>query len=86
MLKSILASTAALGLAITPVAAQAGTRSADAVVSLDRAGAGIDQPASNFDGEDLRGLWWLFGGAILAGIILVIAGDSDEDNASPGAN
>lgn len=98
MLKSVLASIAAFGLAVAPIAAQAGTRAADAVVSLDLAAGQYqdddicednDAGLSEDDWNDLcgeGGWWWLVGGAILIALGFVIAGDADEDNASPGAN
>ncbi|QZH76390.1 MAG: hypothetical protein JY451_07620 [Erythrobacter sp.] len=88
MLKKIFASFAAAGLAFAPIAAQANTRSSDAVVSFDRAAVpvGMAEGVIDDDDDDFGGLWWLFGGAIVVGLIFVIAGDVDEDNASPGAN
>ncbi len=97
MLKSLLGSLAALSLAVTPVAAQAGTRAAGAVVSLQMGEAELDDDDVCHDNdielsiEDADdgcggGWWWLVGGAIVLGLVFVIAGDLDENNASPGAN
>ena len=87
MLNRTLASLAALGLAMAPIAAQAGTRAGDAGVSLDRMGASVaGAEAFANDDEDGVPLGLLLGGAILVVVLLIILGDADEDNASPGAN
>lgn len=82
MFKKVLATTAAAGLVFAPIAAQANTRASESVVSLERSGAVIS------DGEELEGegLGLLLGLLIVIGVLLVIAGDSSEDNGSPGAN
>lgn len=88
MLKKALALTAAAGLVIAPIAAQANSRAVDSAVSLDRAAmpVGAAQGLSDDDDDGIGGLWWLFGGAILIGVALAVMGDTEEDNATPGAN
>lgn len=88
VLKKALALTAAAGLVIAPIAAQANSRAVDSAVSLDRAAmpVGAAQGLSDDDDDGIGGLWWLFGGAILIGVALAVMGDTEEDNATPGAN
>ena len=89
MLKGLLVTIAVFGLAVSPIAAQAGTRAQDNAVSLDPL-----MQTHHFINEDEvegAGLFADMPPALLlallvglAGIGLVIAGDSSENNASPG--
>ena len=87
MLKTILASTAAAGLLVAPIAAQANTRAIDAGVSLApmadlaRQGSPVGS-AEQLDGSIPEWLLVLIFAAIAAGIIIVI--ESSEGDASPG--
>ncbi|AKQ40981.1 hypothetical protein CP97_01325 [Aurantiacibacter atlanticus] len=82
MLKKFLAATAAAGLVLAPIAAQANTRADTAGVSLDRASANM--PAGENLGGGSDALLILIALLIAAGVVVVVIGDSDEDDASPG--
>lgn len=84
MIKNLLASIAAMGLVFAPIAAQAGTRAADAGVSMDalsRTAAPMGSAENVGDGIPMWLLILLFaaaGGGIIAAI------ESGENNKSPG--
>lgn len=88
MVRKILASTAAAGLAFAPIAAQAGTRAADAGVSVQSLG-GLDRAASPLGAAEQQAdsgiptwlLVLLFGAA---GVGIIAAVESNENNKSPG--
>ena len=87
MIKNLLASIAAAGLAVAPVAAQAGTRAADSGVSMDALSSlqRVSSPirsSEKADGGLPVPLIILLFGAAGAGLILAIEGG--ENNKSPG--
>jgi hypothetical protein len=87
MFKSILAGTAAVGLLVAPIAAQANTRAVDSAVSLapiassDRIASPVGASEQLWEGFPEWLLVLLFA-LIAAGIIIVI--EQSEDDASPG--
>lgn len=87
MFKSILASTAAAGLLLAPIAAQANTRAVDAAVSLNpiadaaRSGSPIGNSEAMASGIPEWLLVLLFA-VVAVGIIVVV--EESETNASPG--
>ncbi|MFC3100215.1 hypothetical protein [Altererythrobacter lauratis] len=88
MFKSILASTAAAGLLLAPIAAQANTRAADASVSLAPLAEMTRQSspigaARNAVGDIDEALLVVLFGAIGTAIIVII--ENQEDDASAGA-
>ena len=89
MIARVLAMTAAMSLAVAPVAAEAGTRAMDSAVSLQP----LTELHHGLNEDDIEGagifadlpvglLLGLLAG--LAGIGLVIASDASENDASPG--
>lgn len=88
MFKSILASTAAAGLLVAPIAAQANTRAADASVSLAPISDMASRQASPVSSADAiasgipEWLLVLLFALIAAGIIVAV--EQSEDDASPG--
>lgn len=86
MIKNILASVAAAGLLVAPIAAQANTRASDSQVSLAALGDTSARTGSIAgDAESINGgatLLILLFGALAAAIILLV--ESGEDDASPG--
>ena len=87
MIKNLLASIAAAGLVVAPVAAQANARAIDAGVSLapiaDAVRAGSPVGATEANASELpEWLLVLLFALIGAGIIIII--EHSEDDASPG--
>lgn len=87
MFKNVLASLAAAGLLVAPIAAQANTRAADANVSLDvlaeidRAPAAVGQYESGLEDDD--DLWaWLLGFLAVGGGIILLVESSEDDRSS----
>ena len=86
MIKNLLASIAAAGVLVSPIVAQAGTRAADAGVSMNSlartaAPMGTAEYQSDNDGIPMWLLILLFaaaGGGIIAAV------ESGENNRSPG--
>jgi len=89
MIKNLLATVAAAGLVFAPIAAQAGTRAADAGVStnalasLERAPSPLGTGEAMGDDGDVP-LWLLI--LLFAGVGagIIAATDSSENNKSPG--
>ncbi len=88
MIKKLLASTAAAGLVVAPIAAQAGTRAIDAGVSIApvadamaRQASPVGESEQFWEGIPEWLLVFLFA-LIAAGIIIVI--EHQEDDATPG--
>jgi hypothetical protein len=87
MIKNVLAGVAAAGLVFAPIAVQAGTRAAEAGVSMDalsRAAAPMGTAEYQADEDDGIPMWLLIllFGAAGGGIIAAI--ESAENNKSPG--
>lgn len=83
MIKNALAYTAAALLTLAPIAAQAGTRAADASVSLapmSRLGSPVGTAQSLRPDEDILWLIALLFGAGVGGIFVI---ESQEGDASP---
>ncbi len=86
MIKNVLATVAAAGLLLAPIAAQAGTRAADSGVSMDamaRAAAPVDAAEYDTRSGGLGTVWWVAGFA-LVGLALVTAITSGANTKSPG--
>ena len=89
-MKTLFASAAAFGMAITPLAAQAGTRAADNTIALTRVDRGSPM-LDKFDGlgnrsqerRDKRGLYFVIGGIAIA-LLLTLAISGAENDSSSG--
>lgn len=87
MIKNLLASIAAAGLAFVPIAAQAGTRASDAGVSmaaLSRTAAPIGTAEYQADDDNGIPMWLLILLFAAAGGGIIAAVESGENNKSPG--
>lgn len=87
MIKNLLASAAAAGLLFAPIAVQAGTRAAEAGVSMEalsRASAPMGAAEYQTDEDDGIPMWLLIVLFGAAGGGLIAAIESAENNKSPG--
>lgn len=84
MIKNILTSAAAIGLAVSPVAAQAGTRAAASLPTLEAGSISIGErtTASVKKSESLQGSGIIIGVIALAAVIagIIVAADDDDDD------
>lgn len=92
-LSHLLAASAAIGLAIAPIAAQANTRAGDSTPIYAMQGlpfVDVDDDDDDDEGGWLRGI--LFGGLLIGALggVLIVVGDGDNqsppNNQSPGAS
>lgn len=90
MIKNILASVAAAGLLVAPVAAQANTRASDNQVSLASLGdasartGSITEGSEKFAGVSLALIIAIFGSVAAFLIWVAEQADDEGDDASPG--
>ena len=83
MFKNVLASAAAIGLAVAPVAAQAGTRAASSLPTLETGSVSLGErtTAKVKKDENLQGSGLIIGViALAAGIAGIVAAADDDDD------